>query len=247
MKTLHHLVRYVLLAFTMTLASCAALPEVNADSEGVAARAVPTVATAKGRLAKRQAADLLARRWAKASPDLKALATLEEAATGVPLIAGNNVTLLFDGPATMREMMAAASGAKNSINLETYIFDQDEVGLQFAALLMEKRRQGVIVNVLYDSVGNLGTPPEFFERMKQAGINVLAFNPVNPAKRIGKWELNNRDHRKLMVVDGKVAFTGLHWGHQYQQYLRQQLLLPQQAPRYHRQQESRLARYPCEN
>ncbi|QYF93839.1 cardiolipin synthase [Massilia sp. PAMC28688] len=208
MKTLHHLVRYLLLALTITLSSCASLPEVNADSERTEARAVPTVATAKGRLAKRQAADLLARRWAKASPDLKALATLEEAATGVPLIAGNNVKLLFDGPATMREMMAAASAARHTINLETYIFDQDEVGLQFAALLMEKRKQGVIVNLLYDSVGALGTPPEFFKRMKEAGINVLAFNPVNPTKRIGKWELNNRDHRKLMVVDGKVAFTG---------------------------------------
>lgn len=208
MKTLHHVVRFVLLACTMALASCASLPEVNADSERVAARPVPTVATAKGRLAKRQAADLLAKRWAKATPDMKALAALEEAATGVPLIAGNKVTLLFDGPATMKEMMAAAAAAKNSINLETYIFDQDEIGLQFADLLIEKQQQGVTVNLLYDSVGALGTPPEFFERMKQAGIHVLAFNPVNPAKRIGKWELNNRDHRKLMVVDGVVAFTG---------------------------------------
>jgi cardiolipin synthase len=80
--------------------------------------------------------------------------------------------------------------------------------LQFADLLIEKRKQGLIVNLMYDSVGAMGTPEEFFTRMKDAGINVLAFNPVNPAKRIGKWELNNRDHRKLMVVDGKMAFTG---------------------------------------
>jgi cardiolipin synthase len=197
-----------LLACAIALGACASLPDVNAESEKVAAREVPTVATPKGKLARKQAADLLAKRWARATPDMKALAALEEAATGVPLIAGNKVTLLFDGPATMKEMMAAASAAKNSINLETYIFDQDPIGLQFAELLMQKRKQGVIVNVMYDSVGALGTPPEFFQRMKDAGINVLAFNPVNPAKRIGKWELNNRDHRKLMVVDGKVAFTG---------------------------------------
>ena len=189
-------------------AACSTLPEVTPTSESVAARRNPTVDTAKGRLAARQAADLLARRWSRATPDMKALAVLEEAATGLPLIAGNKVTLLFDGPATMKEMMAAASAAKTSINLETYIFDQDPIGLQFADVLIEKRKQGVTVNVLHDSVGTLSTPKEFFERMKNAGINMLAFNPVNPAARVGKWELNNRDHRKLMVVDGKVAFTG---------------------------------------
>jgi cardiolipin synthase len=82
------------------------------------------------------------------------------------------------------------------------------VGIQFADLLIEKQRQGVTVNVMYDAVGTLGTPQAFFDRMKQAGITLLAFNPVNPGARTGKWELNNRDHRKLMVVDGKVAFTG---------------------------------------
>ena len=201
-------VRTALLACTLALTCCASLPEVNANSERVAARENPTVATAKGRLAKKQAAQLLARRWARATPDMKALAVLEEAATGVPLIAGNKVTLLFDGPATMKEMMAAVAAAKHSINLETYIFDQDPVGLQFADLLIEKRKQGVIVNLMYDSVGAMGTPPEFFDRIKAAGVNVVAFNPVNPAKRLGKWELNNRDHRKLMVVDGNIAFTG---------------------------------------
>jgi cardiolipin synthase len=197
-----------LLACAIALASCASLPEVNANSEPAAQRTNPTVETTKGRLARKQAAELLAKRWARATPDMKALAVLEEAATGVPLIAGNKVTLLFDGPATMKEMMAAVGAAKTSINLETYIFDQDPIGLQFADLLIQKRKEGVTVNLMYDSVGAMSTPKEFFERMKAAGINVLAFNPVNPAKRVGKWELNNRDHRKLLVVDGKVAFTG---------------------------------------
>lgn len=197
------------LALALGLASCASLPDVNeASGNGAIQGGSPTVATTKGKLARKQAADLLARRWARATPDMKALAVLEEAATGVPLIAGNKVTLLFDGPATMKEMMAAASAAKSTINLETYIFDQDEIGLQFADILIAKQGQGVTVNILYDSVGTLGTPKEFFDRMKAAGISMIAFNPVNPAARVGKWELNNRDHRKLMVVDGKVAFTG---------------------------------------
>ncbi len=208
MSTMRTAAKSALLACAFALASCASLPEVNSNSAPAAATGTPTVAGTQGKLARKQAADLLAKRWAKASPDMKALALLEEAATGVPLIAGNKVTLLFDGPATMKEMMAAAAAAKSSINLETYIFDQDPIGLQFADLLIEKRKQGVTVNLMYDSVGALGTPPEFFARMKDAGIHVLAFNPVNPAKAKGKWELNNRDHRKLMVVDGKVAFTG---------------------------------------
>ncbi|GAB3416053.1 cardiolipin synthase [Massilia agilis] len=187
--------------------SCKTLPDASALPEQ-ARKASPTIATPDGNMPPRQAAQLLERRWANAGTDLKLLAVLEEQATGVPLIAGNRVTLLFDGPATMREMMAAVRSATNSINLETYIFDQDPIGLQFADLLIDKRRQGVVVNVMYDAVGTLGTPQAFFDRMKAAGITMLAFNPVNPARGPGRWELNNRDHRKVLVVDGKMAFTG---------------------------------------
>lgn len=189
------------------MASCRTLPDADRLPD-TPQKANPTVETAKGTLKKQQTAQLLQRRWANATGDLKQLAVLEEQATGLPLIAGNRVQLLFDGPATMREMMAAVKSATTSINLETYIFDQDPIGLQFAELLMEKRRQGVTVNVMYDSVGTLGTPQPFFERMRAAGINMIAFNPVNPAKARGNWSINNRDHRKLMVVDGNTAFTG---------------------------------------
>ena len=189
------------------MASCRTLPDADKLPD-TPQKANPTVETAKGTLQKAQTAQLLQRRWANATGDLKQLAVLEEQATGLPLIAGNRVQLLFDGPATMREMMAAVKNATTSINLETYIFDQDPIGLQFAELLMEKRRQGVTVNVMYDSVGTLGTPQVFFDRMRAAGVNMVAFNPVNPAKAKGNWSINNRDHRKLMVVDGSVAFTG---------------------------------------
>jgi cardiolipin synthase len=193
------------LSLGLALVSCKSLPEVD---PGVPAKAAPTIANAKGELVPKQVSALVQKRWANASADLKALAVLEEQATGMPLIAGNRVTLLFDGPATMREMMAAARAATNSINLETYIFDQDKVGNEFADLLIEKQRQGVLVNIMVDAVGAIATPAEFFDRMRQAGIRVVIFNPVNPAKAKGNWDLNNRNHRKLMVVDGKVAFTG---------------------------------------
>ncbi|WP_229519264.1 cardiolipin synthase [Massilia rhizosphaerae] len=193
------------LFFCCGVVACKSLPDVDPQ---MPAKATPTIETTKGTLPPKKASALVARRWANASSNLKALATLEEQATGVPLIAGNKVKLLFDGPATMREMMAAARVATSSINLETYIFDSDKVGNEFADLLIDKQRQGVAVNVMVDAVGAIGTPAAFFDRMRQAGIRVLIFNPVNPAKAHGNWELNNRNHRKLMVVDGKVAFTG---------------------------------------
>ncbi|QOY95974.1 cardiolipin synthase [Massilia sp. UMI-21] len=197
----------VFLGFACVVASCKTLPDATTLPDNPA-KATPAVATPRGVLQPKQAARLLAKRWANASPDLKQLAVLEEQATGAPLIPGNKVTLLFDGPATMREMMAAAREAKSSINLETYIFDRDPIGLEFAEVLMEKRRQGVVVNIMADGVGTLATPKEFFEGMRAAGLNVLIFNPVDPTKRPGKWQLNNRDHRKIMVVDGRVGFTG---------------------------------------
>jgi cardiolipin synthase A/B len=196
------------LAMACFLASCKTLPDADALPDQASRKASPTIDGSRGQLSDKKARALAARRWAAAGPDLKMLAVLEEQATGIPLISGNKVTLLFDGPATMREMLAAASAATSSINLETYIFDEDEIGMQFAKVLIDKRRQGVVVNVMVDAVGTLGTPRAFYDRMKAEGINLIVFNPVNPTLRPGKWELNNRDHRKLMVVDGKVAFTG---------------------------------------
>jgi cardiolipin synthase A/B len=195
------------LAFIGAVASCKTLPDADTLPDN-AHKATPAVTTPRGMLEPKKAARLLAKRWANATPDMKQLAVLEEQATGAPLIPGNKVTLLFDGPATMREMMAAVRAATSSINLETYIFDQDPIGLQFAELLMEKRRQGVTVNIIADGVGTLTTPAAFFERMRAAGVTVMIFNPVDPTKRPGNWQLNNRDHRKIMIVDGKIGFTG---------------------------------------
>ena len=64
------------------------------------------------------------------------------------------------------------------------------------------------MNLMYDAVGSLGTPLEYFTRLREAGVNVLEYNPVNPLKARTGWRLNNRDHSKLVIVDGTVAFTG---------------------------------------
>ena len=71
---------------------------------------------------------------------------------------------------------------------------------------MYKRQ--VQVNVIYDSIGAVSTPKAFFERLTAGGIAVLEFNPINPLMARTEWLLNNRDHRKLLVVDGRVAFIG---------------------------------------
>jgi cardiolipin synthase A/B len=188
------------------LSACASLPDPDTTQD--AARSAPTVVGANGTLSKERGASLLSQRLNNSRTDLKQLAALEEAATGSPLVAGNKVSLLFDGPQTLNAMMRAIRGAREHINLETYIFDQDELGIQFSNLLIEKQRAGVQVNIIYDSVGTLGTPAAFFQRMRDAGIRMVEFNPVNPLKVAGAWRLNNRDHRKILVVDGKIGFTG---------------------------------------
>lgn len=191
------------------VAACAALPELGPPDTRVAPQAVPTITSAQGTLPPGRSAALLAKRWPGSGQSLQTLAALEEAATGAPLIAGNKVTLLFDGPQTMAAMYRAVGAARSNINLETYIFDEDQLGLQLAELLIAKRRAGVTVNVIYDSVGTIDVPQAFFERMREEGIHLLAYNPVNPARLHGTaWKINHRDHRKLLIVDGKVAFTG---------------------------------------
>lgn len=190
------------------LTACASLPQVSYLKGTLDAPAAPTISGAQGTLAAKKANAIFARRGRNSSIDLKSLAALEEAATGVPLISGNKVTLLHDGPQTMNAMLAAITTARQHINLETYIFDQDELGLRFADLLIAKQRAGIAVSIIYDGVGTLGTPPEFFDRMRAAGIRLVAFNPVNPFARFGRWKINNRDHRKILVVDGSIGFTG---------------------------------------
>ncbi|MFA5939866.1 MAG: phospholipase D-like domain-containing protein [Sinimarinibacterium sp.] len=139
----------------------------------------------------------------------KHLAYEQAVNVGSPLVLGNKLTLLQNGPDTYAAMFAAIRAARDHINLETYIFDDDEAGNQFSELLLERQAAGVQVNVIYDSVGTLTTPAAFFERLRSGGIQLLEFNPVNPM--IGNkrgWLLNNRDHRRQLVIDGRIAFTG---------------------------------------
>ncbi len=193
------------------VAGCASLPNVDAllDSRARQAQSVQ-FETAAGPLSEKKSAELLAAlKWRAGDTDiLDKHVRVETALVDTPLVIGNGVKLLQDGKATYDAMLQAIGGAKDHINLETYIFDDDEVGEKFVQALLERQRRGVQVNVIYDSVGALKTPKPFFKQLTDAGVNVLEFNPVNPLTARRGWQVNKRDHRKLMVVDGRVAFLG---------------------------------------
>ncbi|MDB5774274.1 MAG: phospholipase D/Transphosphatidylase [Herbaspirillum sp.] len=133
---------------------------------------------------------------------------LEQSIMGSGLVVGNKATLLMDGPSTYDAMFAAIAQAKDNIDMDTYIIEDDDMGRRFSDALIAKQKAGVQVNFMYDSVGSIGTPREFFQRLKDAGINVLEYNPVNPLALRKGWDINQRNHRKLLVVDGRVAFVG---------------------------------------
>lgn len=124
-----------------------------------------------------------------------------------PLTTGNKVGILVDGPATFVAIDAAIAQARQHVHVETYIFSDDEFGRKFANLLIRKRREGVVVRVIYDAVGSIDTKTEFFEELQLAGVDVIEFQPLNPLKTMF-WKMHNRDHRKIIVIDGLVAFTG---------------------------------------
>lgn len=206
-----HLQGVVLLALVaFSTAGCESLP----DTEAILARHTAQAArfeTARGPVSTRQSAAIVAA-LKRQSGDLDILdkqIALEQAINGSPLVLGNKVTLLKDGPATHAAMLEAISNAKDHINMESYIIEDDAMGHVFAQALLKQQRRGVQVNLIFDSVGSINTPRLFFDQLSEAGVAVLEFNPVNPlATRGGAWLINNRDHRKLLIVDGRTAFIG---------------------------------------
>ena len=202
----------IILAFVITMlviARCAALPNTDFLSERYVAQAAH-FATARGAVSKEKSAAIVAA-LKRQSGDLDILdkqIALEQAIVGSPLVLGNKVVLLEDGPATYEAMLAAIRQAKDHINIESYIIEDDAVGHRFSEALLERQLHGVQVNLIYDSIGALGIDKTFFARLSQAGINVLEFNPVNPLNVRKTWSPNHRDHRKLLVVDGHTAILG---------------------------------------
>ena len=122
-----------------------------------------------------------------------------------PLREGNGITLLKDGPDTYDDWLAEIARAERWVHLENYIFRADEVGDRFAEALCEKAAEGVRVRVLYDWFGCLDTPRAFWRRLRSAGVEVRAANPLTLGAPLG---VIRRDHRKLLAIDGEYASTG---------------------------------------
>lgn len=144
----------------------------------------------------------LPRLYSTASPDFeRALGSL----LGPGIVGGNGVTELLNGDQIFPPMLAAIQGAKKSITFETYIYWSGDIGKQFADALSERARTGVRVHVLLDWVGSAKMDESYLTEMKEAGVQIEKFHKPH-------WynlaRLNNRTHRKLLVVDGQVGFTG---------------------------------------
>ena len=124
---------------------------------------------------------------------------------GPPLLAGNQVRVLRNGDEIFPAMLAAIRGAKRTISFESYIYWSGDIGKEFADALAERARAGVVVHVLLDAVGAAKIDESLVAEMAKAGVQLRKYHPVS-WYTLGR--LNNRTHRKLLIVDGQAGFTG---------------------------------------
>ena len=126
-----------------------------------------------------------------------------------PIIFGNKVTLLTSGTDTFAAIFKAIARARSSINLEYFILaNVQSNGVHLSDLLLDRLRAGVKINMIYDAFGSRDTPEAFFQSLRQAGAQVIEFNPTDPFQTRVGWSPNDRDHRKITVIDGRIGFTG---------------------------------------
>ena len=198
---------------TLLGGGCATLPNVSEKIDEVPTAQGPAqIASVKGLLSPKQSKALMERlkRSVGTTDMLERYTAVIESVSESPLTKGNKVTLLVDGSATYTAMFKAVENARDHINIETYTMEdiEDETGRKFADLLLHKQAEGVQVNLVYDSLGSFTTPASFFKYLRDGGIQVVEFNPTSPLRAHGKWRLAKSDHRKILIVDGKVAITG---------------------------------------
>jgi len=200
----------ILIAFHALIQGCATLPSVRlARQLPISQSDVPLeIEGPSGALSAGRAADTSEKITDGAKGTLlDAYLGTSAALIGEPLIIGNRVDLLVDGPDTYKAMFEAMKAARRSIDLESYIFDEvEQDGTLLSTLLAARVADGVQVRVLVDGVGSIGAG-EMLEMLRSMGVRTCVFNPVKttffrPAR------LNHRDHRKIVVVDSDDAFAG---------------------------------------
>ncbi len=118
----------------------------------------------------------------------------------------NRIDLLVNGRQTFPAMLDAIASATNYIHLEFYRFEPDTLGMEFSELMKRKAKEGVRVRVIYDDVGSWNIRKPYIKKMREAGVQIHTFMPVRFPNFSSK--INYRNHRKILVVDGKVGFVG---------------------------------------
>ena len=140
--------------------------------------------------------------------DCTELAKVAQATTGLAPSTATEVTWLVDGAATYAALLEAVAQARDHVHLEYYIFNPDHAGTALRDALVERARAGVQVRLLLDAVGSSALPRRFLQPLLDAGGEAIWFHPRQLLKPFKRPWLNLRTHRKLVVVDGEVAFTG---------------------------------------
>ena len=193
----------------LSLTACATIPNAKELSTGPAGK-IPVVQGADHPLTPAQDTKAMqsVARYPGDDEKLQRQVAVEGQVAGTPLVAGNAVTLVQNGRPTYDLMEQAILSAKTNISVESYTMEGDSIGTAITDLLIEKHRQGVAVEIIYDSYGSQDTPPAFWKRLKDEGIPVLEYNPLDAAKTRVGYDPNDRDHRKCMIVDGRLAIMG---------------------------------------
>jgi cardiolipin synthase len=194
----------------LPLAACT-VPDVEDEIAAPADAEAPVILGAAGPLSAEESDAVLAR-LAETSADattLQRFAAIEEAVAETPLVAGNTTRVLRDGPESFDAMFAAIRGAADHVDMEYYILeDVEHEGVRLGDLLVEKLRDGVAVNIIYDAFGSLDTPAAFFDRLREAGAGIVAYNPIDPLAGEAAYAPNQRTHRKILIADGRTAIIG---------------------------------------
>jgi cardiolipin synthase len=214
MFSILHITRWGVLILAAGLAACS-VPDADESIARSASDSKPVVQGADGPLTPAASEALIKRlgSGAEGSEILQRHLQVEEGVAGSPLTADNAVEVLRDGDQTFAAIGTAIAQARQTLNLEYYTIEDvdletpDGNARKLADMLEAKLQQGVAVNIIYDGYGSIDTPSAFFDRLKKAGAKVVSFHPVdpNPANVI---DGNDRDHRKILVADGKLAVIG---------------------------------------
>lgn len=146
--------------------------------------------------------------------DISAATQAAHDLVGISTLRGNAVELLIDGDETFTSLLAGIDAAQEYILFQFYIVHDDEIGREVKAHLIERARAGVRVTFLYDEIGSSGLPQAYLDELREAGVDVSDFNTQKGTRN--RFQLNFRNHRKVLVVDGHFAWVGgLNVGDEY--------------------------------